>query len=112
MKTSSVCDPFNGEIVGSVSLATELELADAIGAASEAFGTTCQQTPLERSQLLDRVVEALRRHEQELVELLIAEAGKPRKFAEIEIARAQMTFSFAAHEALRPREDAIEMEAS
>lgn len=112
MKTEAVRNPFNGERVGSVSLATESQLADAVAAADKAFAETRRQSARDRSAVLKRAVAGLRDHAGELTELLIAEAGKPRKYAEIEVSRAQETFSFAANEALRSHSETIAMSAS
>lgn len=107
-----VRNPFSGEIVGSVLLADEREIEAAAAAAHAAFQIARQQTPAERAAVLDRVAAGLRARESEMVELIIAEAGKPRKFAEAEVARARQTFTVAAHEALRPRDEPVEMEAT
>lgn len=111
-RTETVRNPFTGEAVGSVPVADEREVEEALAAAHETFQTARRQTPDERARVLERVAAGVREHEAEFVELIIAEAGKPRRSAEAEVARAQQTFSLAAREALEPRDEPVEMEAS
>jgi acyl-CoA reductase-like NAD-dependent aldehyde dehydrogenase len=111
-QTAEVRNPFTGETIAQVCVADEAQVEKALTVAVEAFVVTRRQTPFERAQVLDGIVAELKRNEKEFVELLIGEAGKPRKAAEVEAARAQQTFAFAAREALLPHGEIIEMEAS
>src|SRR5437879_2347773 len=92
-QTAAVCNPFTGETIAQVCVADEAQVEKAVAVASEAFAVARRQTAFERAEILNGVVEALKPNEKEFVELLIAEAGKPRKAAEVEAARAQQTFA-------------------
>ena len=99
--TYSLRNPYNGETITEVCMAGEAEIDRAIEAAKEAFVITRSQSSLAASSLLKRVAEGVKQRKEELVEIIIAEAGKPRAFAEVEVERSISTFSIAAEEANR-----------
>ena len=97
----SLKNPYNGETITDVCLAGEAEIDRAIESAKEAFDSTRTQSSLAASSLLIRVVDGLKNRKNELVNTIIAEAGKPRALAEVEVERSISTFSIAAEEANR-----------
>ena len=54
-----------------------------------------------RSEHLFKLAELLKEHQEEIVELMISEAGKPRGYANNEMSRCITTTEMAATEALR-----------
>jgi glyceraldehyde-3-phosphate dehydrogenase (NADP+) len=96
-----VADPFTGEVVGEMALASPADLERAIVAAEDAFEATRGQSAFERERMLREVAAGIAARRRELVERMIAESGKPRRFADGEVTRAISTFTLAAEEAKR-----------
>ncbi|HEU4463520.1 MAG TPA: aldehyde dehydrogenase family protein, partial [Gemmatimonadota bacterium] len=96
-----VTDPFLGGVVGEMALASDADLERAIGAAEDAFEVTRGQSAWEREGMLRGVAQGIAGRRREIVERMIAESGKPRKFADGEVTRAVSTFTLAAEEAKR-----------
>ena len=96
-----VLNPFTNKIIAKVSLGNEMALDDAIAAAYLAFQKTKEMKSFERSRLCERISDLIQEHLQEFADLIIAESGKPRKFAVAEVKRAVSTFKIASEEAQR-----------
>ncbi|HYO46654.1 MAG TPA: aldehyde dehydrogenase family protein [Gemmatimonadota bacterium] len=96
-----IVDPFLGGVVGEMALASAEDLERAIGAAEDAFMVTRCQSAWEREGMLRRTAEGIAARRKELVERMVAESGKPRRFADGEVTRAISTFTLAAEEAKR-----------
>ncbi len=94
-------DPFTGNVVGEMALATAAHLDAAIGAAEDAFEITRGLSAWERERMLAAVADGIEDHRDEFAERMIAEAGKPRQYVEGEIDRAISTFTLGAEEAKR-----------
>ena len=99
--TAAVRDAFSDVEIARVSLGDEATLALAIGTAKEAFAQTRRAPAHERATMLWRVVHEMERRRSEFVDVIVREAGKPVVYAEAEVARAILTFTFAAEEARR-----------
>jgi acyl-CoA reductase-like NAD-dependent aldehyde dehydrogenase len=97
----TVTDPFTGEIVDEVALAPWAECDRALDAAVEAFERTRTQSAGERAAVLAATAAGIAARREELIGLIIAEGGKPRKYAASEVDRAHLTMSWAAEEAKR-----------
>lgn len=110
--TFEVRSPWDDKLVAEVAEPTEAQVTLALDLAAGAFQITRCQSAKERAQILERVGEGIGQRDDEFVELLIREAGKPRKAAEVEVERAQDTFAFAAREALLQSGEVLAMEAS
>ncbi len=95
-ETIPVHDPYLGTHLADLCLGSPTHLTAAIASAEIAFTITRQQAPCDRSDLLSRIVCLLERDRSEFVELIVAEAGKPRTLAEGELTRALSTFRLAA----------------
>ena len=108
----AVANPWNGEKIAEVSIGDPASIGRAAAAAHKAFATTRRLPASERSAQLLRIADAIRRRRMDFVNLLIAEAGKPLQLAEAEVARAETTFAHAAHEAVMPQGEMLEMEAT
>jgi acyl-CoA reductase-like NAD-dependent aldehyde dehydrogenase len=109
---AEVCNPFNGAVTSAVARPSAAHVEDASTGALNCFEQTREQTAFERSEILERVADGIARRASEFTGVLIAEAGKPRKAAEVEVARAQQTFRFGAREAAMSHSELIAMEAS
>lgn len=94
-------DPFGGEVVGEMALASAEDLERAIEAAEDAFTVTRGMSAWERDRMLRGTADGIAARRKELVERMIAESGKPRRFADGEVTRAISTFTLAAEEAKR-----------
>jgi len=95
--------PFNGEVVGVTWLAAPGDVESAIAAAGEAFKTTRRMPTHKRAEILERVVLALKAHQEELARLIALEAAKPIRTARAEVARSIGTFTDALEESKRIR---------
>ena len=96
-----IADPFTGEVVGEMALASPDDLERAIIAAEDAFEVTRGQSAFERERMLRETAAGIAARRRDLVERMIAESGKPRRFADGEVTRAISTFTLAAEEAKR-----------
>ena len=88
--------PFDGKIVGTAAEGGWPELRTCIDAAHSAFDTWKESSRVERQKLLRRIAELIREREDELVELLTLEIGKPITASRGEVARLALTFDCAA----------------
>jgi acyl-CoA reductase-like NAD-dependent aldehyde dehydrogenase len=77
------------------------DISRAIAAAREAFETTRRIPSWKRAGALRAIREGVERRRAEFVEAIVAEAGKPVRYAEGEVDRCLVTFSLAAEEAGR-----------
>lgn len=86
--------PWSSRIVGTAPSMTGDDAARAIDAAAAAMSEPLSTH--RRAAILSNAAAALREREEEFVTLLIGEAGKPRRLAEMEVQRAVLTFETAA----------------
>lgn len=99
--TLTVRNPWDGSTIGELPLANP-ETARAAGEAAAAIALTLrQQSALERSALLHRIRAGAAARSEALTATIIAESGKPRRYAAAEVARALQTLQAAAEEANR-----------
>ncbi|HEY5093982.1 MAG TPA: aldehyde dehydrogenase family protein [Candidatus Eremiobacteraceae bacterium] len=96
-----VINPYDGSVVATIGVGTAADLDDAISAASAAFDSFRRWPRYKRKDLLLGVAARLRERRAEFVDLMIAESGKPRTYAGIEVDRAVSTFTLAAEESTR-----------
>ncbi len=99
--TFAVINPFSRQRVASVARGSPADLASAIAAARRAFAVTSRMKPYERVSLLQGIASGMRARAKELAATIVAEAGKPIRFAQGEVDRAIYTFTVAAEEAKR-----------
>lgn len=110
--TVAVFNPWNGAMIDEVAVADAAQVEIALASAHRAFGRSRKVPTAERSEILARVAAGLKVRRQEFIDLIVAEAGKPLSFAEGEVTRAQLTFEFAAHEAVMAQGHMLELEAT
>ncbi|MGH9486320.1 MAG: aldehyde dehydrogenase family protein [Terriglobales bacterium] len=97
----TVCSPYDGGEAGRCGDATGLEVERALEAAAGARAAMAALPAWKRAQALGELETAVRTNQDELVRLMVAEAGKPVKAAQVEVRRALLTLRTAAEEALR-----------
>jgi len=84
-----VTNPFDGMIVGSVATASAADVAEAVENAFETYQRLLKKMPLyERAGILNRAAHEIRENADELIDLVVAEAGKPIRDVRREIGRA------------------------
>ena len=99
--TIDVTSPWDGRLVGKVSVPTEAQVEQAV-AAADAVRDEFAATPAHvRAAALDHVSRRIVERTEELARLISAENGKPMKWARGEVGRAVSVFRFAAEEARR-----------
>ncbi|MET9516958.1 aldehyde dehydrogenase family protein [Streptomyces sp. NPDC002994] len=96
-----VTSPWDGRLVGKVSIPTDAQVEEAV-AAAYAVENEFAATPAHvRAAALDHVSKRLVERTEEIAQLISAENGKPIKWARGEVGRAVSVFRFAAEEARR-----------
>jgi len=98
---SKVRFPFTGEVYAEVCQAGNAELKEAVAAACRGFEKTRRLSSHARSQILSGIADQIHERADELIEVMVMEGGKTRKFAATEIARSEVTIRTSAEEAKR-----------
>ena len=93
--------PYTGEVYARVHQAGVSDIEDAIAASVTGFETMRRLSSSERSKILDRLADEIRRRADELVHTMVMEGGKTKKFATAEVARAETTVRISSEEARR-----------
>ncbi len=96
-----VTHPYDGRVVGRVSVPTDEQVEEAVAAAAAAVAPFSATPAHVRAAALDHVSRRLAERAEEIAELITAENGKPLKWARGEAARAVSVFRLAAEEARR-----------
>jgi acyl-CoA reductase-like NAD-dependent aldehyde dehydrogenase len=100
-ETADVRFPYTGEVYARVYQAGPSDLEDAMVAAVKGFEKMRKLSASERSKILEGLADEIRRRADYLVDAMVMEGGKTRKFATSEVARAEMTVRISAEEARR-----------
>jgi glyceraldehyde-3-phosphate dehydrogenase (NADP+) len=103
-------NPYNGEVIGILHMATQDHLAEAISAAEKAFLVTRNLPRHRRAEILSSIATQIRQRKEEITKLIVAEAGKPWQYAATEVDRAISTFTIASEETKRLSGEAIPMD--
>lgn len=93
--------PFTGELYARVCQAGPAELDEAVAAACRGFEKTKRMSSFERSRILSNLADGIRERSDELIDVIVMEGGKTRKFAASEVTRAESTVRISAEEAKR-----------
>ena len=93
--------PYDGSIVGAVSMATADDMEDAMTRAAAGFEITRRLPSYRRSEILQNMRRLMQERFDEIVEAMILEGGKNRKTAVGETGRALQTLLVSAEEARR-----------
>ncbi len=105
-----VVNPFDGSVVATIGVGTAKDMDDAIAAAVIAFDAFRRWPRHKRKALLLGIAARLRDRRAEFVDLMIAESGKPRPYAGVEVDRAISTFTLAAEESTRFGGDVVPLD--
>jgi len=100
-ETIQVRFPYTGELYSTVSQATNNDLKTAVTAAVAGFEKTKHLPTHTRAGILHNLADTIHKRAAELVDVMIMEGGKTRKFATTEVARAEVTVRTSAEEAKR-----------
>ncbi|MGZ4603261.1 MAG: aldehyde dehydrogenase family protein, partial [Kineosporiaceae bacterium] len=100
-QTFDVHHPFDGALVGTVSVPTSGQVEEAVSAAHAVRHAAARLTLAHRADALMHVSRRLGERVDEVAHLITAENGKPLKWARSEAARAASTFRWAAEEVRR-----------
>lgn len=109
-KRSEIKDPYTGDTVGVVHLASRSEAENAIKRSKDAFEKTKRLSAYSRYEILSKVASILRERREEISRLISREAGKPIRDARTEVSRAINTFTIAAEESKRIGGEAIPLD--
>ena len=93
--------PYDGTVVGAVSMATADDMEDAMARAAAGFEITRKLPSYRRSEILQNMRRLMRERFDDIVEAMILEGGKNRKTAVGETSRALQTIAVSAEEARR-----------
>ncbi|MEW2545701.1 aldehyde dehydrogenase family protein [Streptomyces sp. NPDC047002] len=96
-----VTSPWDGRVVGAVSVPTDAQVEEAVAAAHAAVAVFAATPAHVRAAALDHVARRLGERAEEVARLISDESGKPLKWARGEVGRAVSVFRFAAEEARR-----------
>jgi putative phosphonoacetaldehyde dehydrogenase len=97
-RTLDVFNPYSGERVGTVAMASVEQVRRAMDIA---HAYTAKLSRYERSAILNRAATLLRERTRQASELITAESGLCRKDSTYEVGRVADVLNFAANEALR-----------
>ncbi|HVP94827.1 MAG TPA: aldehyde dehydrogenase family protein [Methanoregulaceae archaeon] len=100
-ETVEIRFPYNGDIYAPVCLAGTTDLDNAAAAADRCSGRMKDLSSGERAHILENLAEQIRGHADQFIDIMVMEGGKTRKFASIEVSRAELTIRTAAEEAKR-----------
>ena len=93
--------PYTGEIYARVCQAGQSDLEEAVASAVRGFEKTRTLSSGSRSNILIRLADEIHRRSDELVDVMVMEGGKTKKFAINEVSRAEITVRTSAEEAKR-----------
>jgi succinate-semialdehyde dehydrogenase / glutarate-semialdehyde dehydrogenase len=96
-----VDNPADGSIVGTIPVADEALVDEAVRAAEAAFPTWAKTPAFERARHLRALAGWLREHTEQIARLLTLEQGKPTSEARSEVGAAAASFDYYAEEAIR-----------
>jgi len=108
----SITNPFTGDPVDEVSLATWDDMDGALDASVVSFERTRKQNAGERAAVLLKAAAGVKARREELIRSIVLEGGKPWKYAASEVDRAVNTMTFAGEEAKRFTGELIRLDTS
>lgn len=104
--------PYDGSPIATVHQATTQLVDQAIQAAKIAAPKVAALTNFERSELLERVAQLIRRNKAEFSSVVSAETGKPVREAQMEVDRAVQTVTVSAAAARELRGEVVPIDAA
>ncbi|MEM8533360.1 MAG: aldehyde dehydrogenase family protein [Chloroflexota bacterium] len=109
-KPSALTCPYDGMPVGVVHQASADDVEAAIEAAVRAFDVTRRMSGHQRAVILHKIVNGIQREAEVFAQLVALEAGKPITQSRAEVERAIITFTVAAEEATRFRDEVLHLD--
>jgi lactaldehyde dehydrogenase len=94
---TDVIHPYDGEVVGSVPIASESQVVDAVDAAEQAFEAS-DLSAYERYELLSETARRLEDRADEVARIITSEQGKPISEARGEVDRASQVLQLSAEQ--------------
>lgn len=98
---AEVTNPATQELVARVCLASADDMHAAITGAERGARECAAMPAFKRAEILHNVCDGIRARREEIVDGIVAQVGKPIKYARAEVDRALITFTLAAEEATR-----------
>ncbi|MEP0942115.1 MAG: NAD-dependent succinate-semialdehyde dehydrogenase [Rhizobiaceae bacterium] len=96
-----IVNPATDEQIGSLPLADNGLLDDAISAAQDGFKTWCRFSPMQRGQIMRHAAQLMRERSEEIANSIALELGKPIQQARAEVIRGCEFFEWDAAEGQR-----------
>jgi acyl-CoA reductase-like NAD-dependent aldehyde dehydrogenase len=93
--------PYTGEVYAKVCQASQNDLKEAVTATVRGFEKTRRLSSGARSRILSSLADEIQTRSDELVDVMVMEGGKTKKFAASEVSRAEATVRTSAEEAKR-----------
>ncbi len=107
-----VVNPYDNSLIAEVPIAGARETGRAIDSARTGAEIMRAMPAHSRARILARTAELIEKHIDDFTGLIIAEAGKPRKYARIEVTRAIETVRLSSEEAKRIAGETVPMDAA
>ena len=109
-KRTDIIHPYDGDVVGSVPLAGERQVVEAIDGAEAAFQAS-DLSAYQRYELLSETARQLEERAEDVAHILTSEQGKPLTEARGEVDRAVQTLDLSAEQAKRMFGEYVPMDA-
>ena len=93
--------PYTSEVYAKVCQASQNDLKEAVAAAVRGFEKTRRLSSGARSRILSGLADEIHKRSDELVDVMVMEGGKTKKFAVNEVSRAEATVRTSSEEAKR-----------
>jgi len=103
---------YDGSLVAEAPLASEGDVSDAVASAVNGLRQISGLPPHKRADILHKTSLSILGGKEDISRTIVAESGKPVRYALAEVERAAETFQFAAEEAKRIHGETIPMGAS
>jgi len=106
-----VLSPYDSSLVGEAPLSGPAEVEAALATAEAGFEEMHRLPAHRRSAILRKAADLLSDRTADFADTIIAESGKPRRYAEAEVSRAIETIRFSAGEAERLHGETVPLDA-
>jgi acyl-CoA reductase-like NAD-dependent aldehyde dehydrogenase len=107
---ADILNPYDNSPVGTIALAGQTDVQDAIERAQQGFQQTKSLQSYERYEILSFIAAKIREQKEDFADGLMREVGKPIAAARVEIDRSITTFQYAAEEARRLGGDIVPLD--
>ncbi|RKZ33353.1 aldehyde dehydrogenase, partial [bacterium] len=92
-----VCSPYDGSVVGRVSVAGDDEIEKALDCAKRSFSLTRTLTAREREQILTKARDLLAERAEDFARIITMEMGKTIAESRLEVSRGIENLALSAH---------------